>query len=91
MLARSSIEAIFAFETAEGRGSGVVRLKPEDESDSTPRAWTLLTALDEIKGHEEQLGRSRPQARRTRAISAGPIGSISDRPLRNTPTVIPLC
>jgi cation diffusion facilitator CzcD-associated flavoprotein CzcO len=58
-----SIEAIFAFETAEGRGSGVVRLKTEDESDSTPRAWTLLTALDEIKGHEEQLGRSRPQGK----------------------------
>jgi cation diffusion facilitator CzcD-associated flavoprotein CzcO len=58
-----SIEAIFAFETADGRGSGVVRLKAEDESDSTPRAWTLLTALDEIKGHEEQLGRSRPQGK----------------------------
>src|SRR6516162_2100803 len=58
-----SIEAIFAFETADGRGSGVVRLKTEDESDSTPRAWTLLTALDEIKGHEEQCGRSRPQSK----------------------------
>ena len=58
-----SIEAIFAFETAEGRGSGVVRLRTEDENDSTPRAWTLLTALDEIKGHEEQLGRSRPQGK----------------------------
>jgi cation diffusion facilitator CzcD-associated flavoprotein CzcO len=58
-----SIEAIFAFETADGRGSGVVRLKAEDESDSTPRAWTLLTALDEIKGHEEQLGRSSPQGK----------------------------
>src|SRR5262249_1142470 len=25
------------------------------------KAWTLLTALDDIRGHEEQLGRSRPQ------------------------------
>ncbi len=58
-----SIEAIFAFETAVGRGSGVVRLKTEAGSDGTPRAWTLLTALDEIKGHEEQLGRSRPQGK----------------------------
>jgi hypothetical protein len=32
-----SIEAIFAFETADGRGSGVVRLKADEESDSTPR------------------------------------------------------
>ena len=54
-----SIEAIFTFETTQGRGSGVVRLRP-DAAD-TPKAWTLLTALDEIKGHEEQLGRSRPQ------------------------------
>ena len=58
-----SIEAIFSFETAQGRGSGVVRLRPEADHENTPRAWTLLTALDEIKGHEEQLGRSRPQAK----------------------------
>src|SRR5215469_14932571 len=56
-----SIEAIFTFETTEGRGSGVVRLRPD--ADNTPKAWTLLTALDEIKGHEEQLGRSRPQGK----------------------------
>ena len=54
-----AIEAIFCFETAEGRGSGVVRLTPDAE-DGTLKAWTLLTALDAIKGHEEQLGRSRP-------------------------------
>jgi cation diffusion facilitator CzcD-associated flavoprotein CzcO len=56
-----SIEAIFTFETREGRGSGVVRLTPA--ADGTTKAWTLLTALDEIKGHEEQLGRSRPQGK----------------------------
>jgi hypothetical protein len=58
-----AIEAIFSFETAQGRGSGVVRLRPEADHDNTPKAWTLLTALDEIKGHEEQLGRSRPQGK----------------------------
>ena len=58
-----SIEAIFTFETADGRGSGVVRLRPVDDNDNTLKAWTLLTALDEIKGHEEQLGRSRPQGK----------------------------
>jgi hypothetical protein len=34
-----------------------------DDNDNTLKAWTLLTALDEIKGHEEQLGRSRPQGK----------------------------
>ena len=53
-----AIEAIFRFDTAEGRGSGVVRLV-RDGGD-TLKAWTLLTALDEIKGHEERLGASRP-------------------------------
>jgi putative flavoprotein involved in K+ transport len=54
-----SIEAIFIFETAEGRGTGVVRLTPDAGCGNTLRAWTLLTALDEIKGHEERLGRAR--------------------------------
>src|SRR6185312_16479528 len=48
---RDAIEAIFKFETAEGRGDGVVRLTPD--SDGTLKAWTLMTALEELKGHEE--------------------------------------
>jgi Pyridine nucleotide-disulphide oxidoreductase len=56
-----AIEAIFRFETAEGRGSGVLRLTPDANGGNTPKAWTLLTALDEIKGFEEQVGRSRPR------------------------------
>jgi cation diffusion facilitator CzcD-associated flavoprotein CzcO len=55
-----AIEAIFRFETAEGRGSGVLRLVSDADDGDQPKAWTFLTALDEIKGHEEQLGRSRP-------------------------------
>jgi cation diffusion facilitator CzcD-associated flavoprotein CzcO len=53
------IEAIFAFETTIGRASGVLRLTP-DAHGGTLKAWTLLTALDALKGHEEQVGRSRP-------------------------------
>jgi putative flavoprotein involved in K+ transport len=49
-----TIEAIFRFETAQGRGSGVVRLDPQ-----SGKAWTLYTGLDEIKGHEERPGRFR--------------------------------
>src|SRR6266403_1325644 len=44
-----AIESIFRFETAEGRGSGVLRLTPDANDSNTPKAWTLLTALDEIK------------------------------------------
>src|ERR1700742_3366086 len=47
-------DAWIAFETEVGRGSGHLRL-------IDGRAWTLLTALDELKGHEEGLGARRPK------------------------------
>ena len=55
-----AIEAIFAFETAAGRGAGVLRLVPDAEDGDTFKAWTLLTALDELRGLEERVGLSRP-------------------------------
>ena len=55
-----AIEAIFRFETAVGRASGVLRLTPASGDSRDLRAWTLLTALEEMKGHEERVGRSRP-------------------------------
>ena len=51
------VEVIYRFETALGRSSGVLRFFPDEEE---PRAWTLLTALDEIKEFEEHVGRRRP-------------------------------
>ncbi|MBR0708204.1 flavin-containing monooxygenase [Bradyrhizobium liaoningense] len=57
----ANIEAIFNFETAIGRGSGIVRLVPDAADGDHLKAWTLLTALDELKGFEEQLGTSRPR------------------------------
>ena len=59
----NAIEAIFAFETADGRGSGVLTLIPDANDDNTLKAWTLLTTLDEMKGFEERVGRSRPQGK----------------------------
>lgn len=41
------------FETATGRGWGLMRLKEG-------RIWTLLTALQELKGFEENRGKRRP-------------------------------
>ena len=59
----NAIEAIFSFNTADGHGSGVLRLTPDANDGNTLKAWTLLTALDELKGFEEQSGRSRPQGK----------------------------
>jgi len=44
--------AFIEFETAAGRGVGHLRLKGD-------QAWTLLTALQELKGHEERKGQTR--------------------------------
>ena len=49
-----AIEAIFCFETREGRCDGVLRLTPDAADRNTLRAWTLHTALRELKGHEEK-------------------------------------
>jgi len=69
-----SIEALFDFESTVGQGRGVVRLTPDGVG--SWRAWTLLTTLQELHGHE--------QARRTRRPArvpdegAGPGGNWSD-------------
>lgn len=44
--------AFIEFETGAGRGVGHLRLKGD-------QAWTLLTALQELKGHEERKGSTR--------------------------------
>ena len=63
-----TLEAIFAFDTATGPANGVLRLVREDgDTDESAdgnggewRAWILMTALDEIRGHEEHTGAHRP-------------------------------
>jgi len=44
-----AIEAMLQFETAIGRCAGLVRFR----QDTPDRAWTLHTALQDIRGHEE--------------------------------------
>jgi len=56
---KPAIEAIFRFETAQGRGNGVLRLT-SGPGEASAKAWTVSTTLEELKGHEERLGRSRP-------------------------------
>jgi cation diffusion facilitator CzcD-associated flavoprotein CzcO len=55
------IEAIFKFETAVGRGHGILRLIHDQADGNRLKAWTLLTALEELEGFEEQIERSRPR------------------------------
>ncbi|WP_298273605.1 NAD(P)/FAD-dependent oxidoreductase [uncultured Bradyrhizobium sp.] len=57
----TAIEAIFKFETTTGRGHGIVRLIPDAGDGDRLKAWTLLTALEELKGFEEQQGHTRPR------------------------------
>src|SRR5687768_7722450 len=64
------IEAFLRFETATGQGNGVLRLLPGTSHE--PRAWTLLTALDELKGHEEHTGRLRPTGQAYSRDFSGP-------------------
>jgi putative flavoprotein involved in K+ transport len=47
-------EAWIEFETEAGRGKGHLRL-------IDGRAWTLLTTLEELKGHEQSAGFTRPK------------------------------
>ncbi|MGY1591459.1 NAD(P)-binding domain-containing protein [Geodermatophilus sp. SYSU D00708] len=51
------VTAWFTFETAVGRGRGLVRLADEG---GTTKAWTFLTTVYELKGHEEPRGPRRP-------------------------------
>jgi putative flavoprotein involved in K+ transport len=48
--------AFIEFETAAGRGVGHLRLRSDSGTD---QAWTLLTALQELKGFEEAKGPTR--------------------------------
>ena len=56
-----SIETIFEFETAFGPAHGIVRLVPDPQTPSQLRAWTLLTTLQELRGHEEAFKRRVPE------------------------------
>lgn len=50
-----AVEAILRFTTKVGRGAGVLRIKVAD-ADSL-KAWTLMTSLDHIAGHDEESAR----------------------------------
>lgn len=57
------VQIIVKFENEFGYGNGLIRLISVDEKDAPGglKAFTIYTALENIKGNEETLGRSRPQ------------------------------
>lgn len=56
----TSIEARFDFETDIGRGQGHFRLCDSGYGTGNWTAWTVFTALKDLKGHEEKVGNMRP-------------------------------
>jgi len=55
-----SVEAIFEFKTADGRGAGIIRLSPAPDAGDEMKAWLLSTTLEALAGHEEKIGANRP-------------------------------
>ncbi|MCT1356076.1 NAD(P)/FAD-dependent oxidoreductase [Gordonia sp. p3-SID1431] len=61
------VSAFIAFETAVGRCEGHLRIRRDDAGTDgggrdagEDKAWTLLTTMQELKGHEESAGPNRP-------------------------------
>ncbi|SJL00892.1 related to monooxygenase [Armillaria ostoyae] len=55
------IQCFFAFETGVARGRGFFRLM-RDNLDGSWKAKALYTGIEELKGHEEKLGKTRPNS-----------------------------
>jgi cation diffusion facilitator CzcD-associated flavoprotein CzcO len=69
---RRLIEGFFDFDTVAGRGTGLVRLVLPDEQQAPPRAWMLLTTLQELHGYEERAHDRRPSGLEHARDFAGP-------------------
>lgn len=63
-----TIEAFFTFETGVATCRGHLRLLTDPQSGEW-KAWTLLTAMEDLKGYEEQAGARRP-------VSSAPHGVL---------------
>ncbi|MCJ1449945.1 hypothetical protein MMC28_000273 [Mycoblastus sanguinarius] len=56
----NSVAAFLTIETDIGRGRGIVRLLEDKEDGGKWKAFTLFTAMHELKGHEETVRNNRP-------------------------------
>jgi putative flavoprotein involved in K+ transport len=55
-----SIETIFEFKTADGRGAGIIRLSSVPGAGGAMKAWLLSTTLEALDGYEEKIDANRP-------------------------------
>ena len=62
------VEGFFAFVTPNGDGRGVARLRNDGGGWS---AWTVMTELDDLRGHERAIGHHRPKGPRHDATGDG--------------------
>ena len=58
-----AIEAIFKFETAQGRGNGIMRLIPDAADGNRSRPGRCSPRSRNSKGYEEQQGAARPRGK----------------------------
>ncbi|KAL8904202.1 MAG: hypothetical protein Q9171_007133 [Xanthocarpia ochracea] len=56
----NGVASFLTVETDVGRGRGLVRLLQDTQDDNKWKAFTLFTAMHELKGHEETIGGNRP-------------------------------
>lgn len=61
------VEGFLAFETPRGYGRGAVRLRRENDEWV---AWTVLTELDDLRGHERRIGPYRSRGPRHESTGA---------------------
>lgn len=66
------LETVFSFTTAIGPCRGVLRLIADDEDAGRLKAWSILTALDEMDGLEETTGMARPSGHASSRNFSGP-------------------
>ncbi|KAL8935106.1 MAG: hypothetical protein Q9216_005582 [Gyalolechia sp. 2 TL-2023] len=57
----NGVASFLTVETDVGRGRGLVRLLQDSKDGNKWKAFTLFTALQELKGHEETIKDNRPQ------------------------------
>lgn len=56
----NGVASFLTVETDVGRGRGLVRLLQDPKDDNKWKAFTLFTAMHELKGYEETIGGNRP-------------------------------
>jgi cation diffusion facilitator CzcD-associated flavoprotein CzcO len=82
-----TIEAFFSFETGIARCRGHVRLLTDPQAGEW-KAWTLLTAMEDLKGHEEKAGARRRASSSPHGVLAGGAGTQSSAGPDDEPEVL---